>query len=259
MATFGGFGTLLGGLLYSGFGIGGERAETILVAYAALAGGYMLIAFGKGDWLRFAIRPRADEALAIQLRSLDSRVVLFNYVSCVPVDHLIVAPGAIVVVETRPYIGDIVVRGDRWSRRRGIIGWLQLLSEGPLGNPTRDALRGVELIRKLLTDRFGAEEAARIPVEPVVVFTHPRVTLTIEDPTIPVMHARDCREHIRRVAAASGPSQAILKRLETQIIEEAALEAEPMNAGDAIERRSATRRPRRGRPTSRPPWRNPRK
>lgn len=235
----------MGGLAYSAFGVGGQDPNAILVSYAALVVGYLLISVGKGSWLRFSVRPRADEVLAINLKTFDTRAILFNYVSNLPVDHLLLTPNGCVVVETRPYIGDIVVTGDRWSRKRGLFGWLQFISEGALGNPTKDALRGVESVRAMLAQRLGAEIAAQIPVEPAVVFTHSRVSLSIENPTIRVCHARDCRGELKALLGSNKAPGDAMRRLEVQLIQEAAIEGEPVSAGEAIDRPAAKRkRPR---------------
>lgn len=241
LATLGGFAALIGGLAYSTFSIGAQDSQAILFSYVALIAGYVLISVGKTSWLRFSIHPRPDEALAINLKTLDVRTLLFNYVSALPVDHLLATAGGLVVVETRPFVGDIVVRGDRWSRRRGIWGWLQFLSEGALGNPTKDALRGVDQMRQWLTQRLGPEIAATIPIHPMVLFTHPRVALTIEEPTIPVAHVRDARAEVRRVTSGTRVPSDVQRRIEALLLDEARVDGEPVNAGDAAERRTKRR------------------
>src|SRR5207253_690252 len=138
----------------------------------ALIAGYVLITVGKNNWLRFSLHPRPDEALAINLKTLDVKTILFNYVSTLPVDHLIFTPSGLVVVETRPFVSDIAVRGDRWSRR-GATAFLQFFSEGALGNPGKDAERGADQVKNWLSERLG-DGADDVPVAPLVVMTHPR-------------------------------------------------------------------------------------
>jgi Nuclease-related domain len=241
LMTLGGFAALLGGLIYSFAGLGTQDQQAILVSYVALIAGYLLISIGKNYWLRFSVHPRPDESLALNLKTLDVRHVLFNYVSALPVAHLLLTPSGLIVIETRPFIGDIQVRGDRWSRRRGVMGWLQFLSEGALGNPTRDARRGVDEIRGHLAGRLGPELADRVPIQGLIVFTHPRVALTIEEPTVAVAHARDAREAVRRVAGGPRLVGDVARKVEAALLEDARPAGEPVTAAAAVERKARRR------------------
>ena len=247
VCTLGGFAALIGGLIYSTVGLSTQEMQSITVSYAALILGYILISAGKNFWLRYSLHPRPDESLAINLKTMDVRTVLFNYVSALPVDHLIMTPTALAVVETRPFIGDIVVTGDKWRRKRGLFGWLQILSEGPLGNPTRDAERGVVLVKKFLADRLDAAAAESIPVIPVVIFTHPRVNLEINEPTISVIHARDARNEIKRVTSAARMPPELVRRVETLLLGESSIDGEPVTASAAVDKRAKRRKTSRTR------------
>jgi hypothetical protein len=255
--TLGGFAALFGGLLYSCTTLpqraSGELPEqtslAMWVPWLGLVLGYMLISLGKEPWLRFAVHPRPDEALAINLKTLDNRALLFNYVSAFPVDHLLVTPGGLLVIVTRPVLGDIVVQGDRYRRRRGAFGWLQYVSEGALGNPGRDAQRGVAAVKAYLGQRFGADASERVPVAPLVVFTHPRATLAVDAPTVPVVHVRDARNEVRRLTTGTKVPGDIARRLEYELVLEAAVDGEPVTVGEAVDRRLRRRlsRPTRAR------------
>lgn len=256
-ATLGGFAALFGGLLYSCTSLparmsGQEVSQTDLslwVPWIGLVFGYLLISLGKEPWLRFAIRPRPDEALALNLKTLDNKSVLFNYVATFPVDHLLLTPGGLVVIVSRPVLGDIVASELRYKRKRGLFGWLQFVSEGTLGNPGREALNGVEAMRDYLTQRFGAEMAEKVPVQPMVVFTHPRATVTLEGPTVPTTHVREVRNEVRRVTAQSKLPGEVARRLEYELIQDASADGEPVNAGEAVDRKLRRRvsRPTRAR------------
>ena len=256
-ATLGGFATLFGGLLYSCTSLparmsGQEVVQTDLslwVPWFGLVAGYALITFGKEPWLRFAIRPRPDEALALNLKTLDNKSLLFNYVSAFPVDHLLVSPGGLVVIVTKPVLGDIVVTGERYRRQRGMFGWLQFVSEGALGNPGREALNGVEEIRAYLAQLLGAEIAEKVPIHAMVVFTHPRATVTLDGPTVPTSHVREVRNELRRVTGQAKVPGDVARRLEYELIQAASGDGEPINAGEAVDRKPRRRvsRPTRAR------------
>lgn len=239
--TIGGFLALFGGLAYSGFGFGGlQDSLTIAISYAALIVGYILISVGKSNWLRFSLHPRPDESLAMNLKALDARTTLFNYVPTLASDHLIVTPSGLVVVETRPFVSELRVNGERWSRR-GFGGLLQYFSEGPLGSPGREAQRAAALVRTLLVERLGPE-AETIPVEPLVVLTHPRARFTAEAPAVPVVYARDARAEVKRLTGGGKLPGDLARRLESLLLEESRPYGEPVQAGEAVDKNVRTRR-----------------
>jgi hypothetical protein len=241
VCTIGGFVALFGGLAYSGFGFGGlQDSLTIGISYAALIMGYLLISVGKNNWLRFSLHPRPDEALALNLKTLDARTTLYNYVSSLPVDHLLATPSGLVVVETRPFVSELRIDGERWARQ-GFGGVLQYFSEGALGNPGRDAQRGVADLRTLLVQRLGPDGES-IPIEPLVVLTHPRARFTAEAPAVPIVYARDARAEVKRLTAGGKLAGDMGRRLEALLLEEARPYGEPVQAGEAIDKRARVRR-----------------
>ena len=236
-----GFLALFGGLGYTWLGFGSaQETSTIVVSYAALIAGYVLISIGKNNWLRFSLHPRPDEALAINLKSLDVKTILFNYIPTLPVDHLVYTPNGLVVIETRSFVSDIAVRGDRWSRR-GAAAALQFFSEGALGNPTKEALRGAEQVKAWLAERLGGA-ADPVPVAAMVVMTHPRARIHVEEPTIPVVHARDTRPEVRKLASGPRLPNDVARRVETLLLDESRPFGEPVNAGEAVDRKPPRRR-----------------
>jgi hypothetical protein len=236
-----GFAALIGGLVYSSFGIGAQDTQTIFISYSALIAGYVLISVGKNNWLRFSLHPRPDESLALNLKTLDVRTLLFNYVSSLPVDHLLTTPNGLVVVETRPFVSEVFIKGERWSRR-GIWGILQVFSEGALGSPGKEAQRGVTAVRAWIADRLGNEPAEAISIEPLVVMTHARARFTAEDPVVPVVYARDARAEIKRLTSGPKLPGDLARQLETLLIAESKPFGEPVNAGEAIDRKVRRRK-----------------
>jgi hypothetical protein len=199
LATLAGFLALGAGLIFSLQTQAQNQPDlALLLSYGGLLLGLFFFSLAKYNALRFGIRPPIHEILSRELRGLDYKYRLYNYIEGIPVDHLLVSPFGLTVIETRPFIGHIINRGQKWSRKGGLFRILQFLSEGALGNPSRDAQRGVQAVRALLAERLGAERAAAVPVEGVVVFTHPRVVLEVTDPVVPVLHVRELRAHLRR-------------------------------------------------------------
>lgn len=216
-----------------------QDSLSIAVSYAGLILGYILISVGKNNWLRFSLHPRPDESLATNLKSLDVRTTLYNYVPPFQVDHLIATPSGVVVVETRPFLSEISVKGDKWSRTG--LGFMQYFSEGPLGNPGREAQGSVARVKSFLRERLGPEAEA-IPVEPLVVLTHPRARFTADAPTVPVVYARESRAEVKRLSSGGKMPGDLGRRLEALLIEEAKPYGEPVQAGEAVDKKARVRR-----------------
>jgi hypothetical protein len=149
------------------------------------------------------------------------------------------------VVETRPFVSEVKVKGERWSRQ-GLGAFLQFFSEGALGNPGREAERSAAATKSWLIERLGPE-AETIPVEPLVVLTHPRARFVAEDPAVPVVHARDARTEVKRLTSGPRLAPDLARRTEALLMEESRPYGEPVNAGEAVDKRVRRRKPAKAR------------
>jgi hypothetical protein len=147
---------------------------------------------------RYVREPRADHVLEKALRGFDNTFHLFNFTTAVP--HALLTPSRLYAVTVKGQDGVIRQQGNRWRRPFNIKRFFFFFNEEMLGNPTRDALANVERLR----DQLGKEiEGEMPPIEPVVVFTHPNVTLELGDRAsdggddVPVVLAKDLKKHLR--------------------------------------------------------------
>lgn len=182
------------------------RQEQILLAFAALLLGFLLTNFGTynmGKWGRVPnTAQRADQLLEKELKGLDNRYRLYNYT--LPVEHALLTPAGLVVLETRRQEGAIRCQGDRWQYKRNLVSWLRLFIEESVGNPTRDAVNSVAAMRRLIARSVMVPEEGdteAIPVDPLIVFLNPNVRLTVDTPTVPVITAKDLKKVIRNLVA----------------------------------------------------------
>jgi hypothetical protein len=208
-------------LLIGGFIISLQSTEYVWVAYATLFGALILMNVAKANTLRFGGRPRVDEAITTNLKTLDHKHHLYHYVDGLPVDHLLVSPFGLYVFETRPQIGRIRVEGDKWRREGGIMRFLLAFSEGGLGKPSRDLQRGITGLREFLVERLGEAAVADVPIDGVVVFTHPRARLHVEEPVVPVVSAKELRPIIRRREGRARLSPDLIRRVSSALNEQA--------------------------------------
>lgn len=133
------------------------------------------------NWARL---PRPENALRDGLKGMSNKAVLYNYHHN-PVRHVLIAPQGVFAITTRFQDGNFEVNGDRWKTKRGVLGRLtSLLRFDGIGEPTLEAqAHAAKLAKKL------EPIAPDVPVQPLIVFTSPRVNVVIEDPVVPVLHA----------------------------------------------------------------------
>ena len=185
----------------------------VTFSYLALIMGLWALSIGRYNKSRWGRRPREEEVLAASLKGLDYKYRLLNYLPHLPVDHLLISPHGLFVIEARPQFGNIINTGQRWRRKGGLGAFLMTFAEGGLGNPTRDALRSIAAVRKLLGEEPGPEEAQESPVEGVIVFTSPLAKLEVREPVVPVVAPKDLRAHVRSAQGRDKMPQERLRKL----------------------------------------------
>ena len=203
IASFVGMAVLFGGLLFScqaqpAFQDGETPSATAaLVSWMSLILGFVLVSVGRNNSSRWGGQFPAHEVLANSLKGLDNRHRLYNYGPQLPADHLLLTPYGLIAFVSRPNFGEISNDGDRWGRVGGLKKLLMYFAEGGLGNPTRDAVSMAEQLKKWLDEQMGEGVANRIPIQTAVVFTHPRASLQLQDPVVPVLAGKDIRGFVR--------------------------------------------------------------
>ncbi len=213
---------LIGGLLIN---LQGQGVEYMWVTYAMLIGAVVLQMVAKASTMRFGARPRIDEALNHNLKTLDHKHHLYHYVPGVPVDHLLVSPNGLFVIEARPNLGKFRVVGEKWRREGGLSRWLLAFGEGGVGNMPRELKSRVGATRTFLNEQLGEDLSSTIPVEGIVVFTHPSTKIETENPTVTVVHARDLRPEVKRREGRARLSQDALRRVNQALNEQAAADS----------------------------------
>lgn len=216
-------GTLLGFLvLGAGMFISlqqSQRSDQVIVTWVTvvpwitLGIGIILLNVGKYYAMRYASNPRVDRAIGLALKGLDHRHHLYNFVPGLPVEHLLITPNSVLVLEVRPFFGDIINKGSSWSRPLSVGGLLQRFTDGGLGNPTNEAQRDVDAVQNVLRERLGDEVGSSIVVLPIIVFTNPRVKLQTTEPDVPVVLLADLRPALRRMKDTGRLSPDIQRRL----------------------------------------------
>ena len=118
-----------------------------------------------------------------------------------PAEHVLVGPDGVRTFVVKWQRGEIRCRNDRWSQPMGLFRrFLRWMAQDTLGNPTREAQLEAEALRRHLARQLDGRE---VPIQPVIVFTHPEARLDVEGSSIPVVHARKLKEWLRKEARQS--------------------------------------------------------
>jgi hypothetical protein len=173
-----------------------QAAAYILPAYAALFGGFIVFNIGATSAAKWRNQPRADQALAKTLKGLDNRYILYNFL--LPADHVLLTPVGINVFQVRRMPGVISVNGAKWSSKRSLASRLRFGADEQVGDPTRDVQQDVAALRDYLEKKLPDMD---VPIEPLILFSSPTVQLSITDPTVPVLTAKDAKTYVRQAIA----------------------------------------------------------
>jgi hypothetical protein len=167
--------------------------ELPLAAWLAIVFGLVLYSVGQTQLRRWGPRNRQEEQLGQAIRGLDDRYKLYAFLSSSLPDYILISPAGAHVLIARQDAGSVSCKNDQWRKAGSRLGGLF----GPgLGNPSGDAVRQTQQLRKLL-DQSGLDS---VPTGAVIVFTNPKVQLQIEGCSATVTRLRDLKDVLRRMA-----------------------------------------------------------
>jgi hypothetical protein len=150
-------------------------------------------------WVR---PPRPEIVIREGLKGLSNKSVFYNYYHF-PARHVLICPQGVFAIVTRFQDGSFSVNGDQWTTNLPFINrLLRNMRMEQIGNPTHDAIKAAQHVKKLL-----APIAPDIEVQPLVIFVNPNVKLDITDPVVPVIVPYDnmepnLKDYLREVKTA---------------------------------------------------------
>lgn len=189
-ASYAGIAILAGGLAISI--LLRQKPWVQWAAWFTLLAGFIVSNIGSYHFSKWGTKVRVEHLLARYLRGLDNRYLLFSYIA--PAEHILLTPQGLLVLTVRRQRGKILNDGEKWRHSRSLGDWLRSFGRAALGNPTKDMQGEVEAIHRFLAKRLPETQ---VPVEGVVVFTHPKAELELNDPTVPVIYAKALKDHLR--------------------------------------------------------------
>ncbi|MCK4398566.1 MAG: NERD domain-containing protein, partial [Methanophagales archaeon] len=108
------------------------------------------------------------------------------------IDHLVLGPNGLFVIETKNYKGEISCYGDKWQRHYAEISY-------PLSSISKQAKRNAVLLRRFLEENDHSGVFKNIWVNALVVFVNPHVELALHKPTLPVLRLFEVSDFIKKV------------------------------------------------------------
>ncbi|MDD5468563.1 MAG: nuclease-related domain-containing protein [Anaerolineales bacterium] len=142
---------------------------------------------------RWVKKPRPEDILDKELKGLRNNHRLYHY-SRLPCDHVLLAPNAVVIIETVNLAGEFSYSGGRWRERISLGRALRYIVEEHLGDPIKAARSAQGVLQQRLGAAIPGGEA--IPVHPLVVFTHPAAQIEVSGSPLPVCLAGRLVKHL---------------------------------------------------------------
>lgn len=177
-ASLGGLLVLLGSVAVSLW-----KPDWTLLTSIMLFGGFAVSVLGIAYANRWVKKPRPEFILDQALKGLSDQHRLYHYTPLA--DHLLLTPNGVVVLQTVNLEGQFTYREGRWRQKMSLGRAMRYIVEEKLGDPIAQALGQAEAIASYLQQSLP--EGSRVPVQALVVFTHPLAAVKTDDAPIPVV------------------------------------------------------------------------
>jgi len=170
-----------------------NTANLFFYQLVALFAGWMLSQIGIYLGHRYLRDPRPDEVLDDILRKVARDGRLYHYL--LPAAHVLLIPTGIIVFIPKYQGGNISVDGEKWKQSG--MGLRRFFGQERLGNPTREAMLGVEAIASYLNK--NAPSVEEVPIGALIVFTNKgNKNLDLKKSTVPAMHFTKVKGYLRQ-------------------------------------------------------------
>lgn len=144
---------------------------------------------------------KGEETVAEYLAHLNDRydvihdVVLPGEVG--NIDHVVLGPNGVFVIETKNHKGYITCQGDWWKQRK--IGRRGTPYLGNIGSPSKQVKRNAVLLRQFIQNHFQMN----LYINGIVVFTNEEARLKIMNPTVAVLRPQELCDFIQHSQSKS--------------------------------------------------------
>ncbi len=126
------------------------------------------------------------------------------------IDHIVLGPNGVFVLETKNWSGNISCNGDEWQRAG---------KRNFSGSPSRQVKRNAAKIKQII-DNNPTLRALGIWVEGIVVLTNNHATLRVNNPTVQILNLSNLPQHITAYRNARSISREQLEAIGKEIIKQ---------------------------------------
>ena len=125
------------------------------------------------------------------------------------IDHIVLGPNGVFVLETKNWSGKITCYGDEWQRP----------GRHNMGSPSRQVKRNAAKIKRII-DSSPTLSSLGIWVEGIVVFTNNHASLNINNPTVPILKIQQLPNHITTHKTNNNYTRQQLEQIGKEIIKQ---------------------------------------
>ncbi|PWH14639.1 MAG: hypothetical protein DDG60_07755 [Anaerolineae bacterium] len=209
---------LLGGMVASF--IWQDNPNAVFLSFGALLFGFILSQIGIYFGNRFGRRPRVDERITTALKGLTKDYTLYHYLT--PVNHLLVGPAGVWVIEPYYQRGTITYEKNRWRQKGGglLLGYLKIFGQESLGRPDLEVQTDLEALQSAFQKALGDNAPS---LHAVLVFYDERAELQAENAPHPTLKIDQLKDFLRK-RAKENPLPPEQIKLVTNVLPQAAEE-----------------------------------
>jgi hypothetical protein len=206
---------VLGGGMYISF----MYPTQVYISFISLTLGFVLSQVGIYFGNRWGRHPRVDERLTAALKGLTKDYTLYHFIS--PVNHLLVGPAGIWIIEAYYQRGTIAYEKNKWKQKGGgvLLGYLKIFAQEGLGRPDLDVKADTESLAAALKKSLGDGQEVP-PIHAALVFTDTRAEIKADGAPIPTVKLEQLKEVIRKAAKQEPLPAAEIKRIKVVLPEE---------------------------------------
>lgn len=177
----------------------GQSYVLVYLAYPFLLVGFPLWTIGRNTQRRLNSTPRVDQMLNNELKGLSNKYSLHHFATAggKVINHLLVTPVGLVIMETRDTVGLVTckgtAKGDKWRTRITLFERVTAAKQD-IGNPSRD----LELSRQAAVQLLEGTGKGKVPVKGLVVFTR-NPDLHVDGCSIPAVPLNELKQTVKEL------------------------------------------------------------
>jgi hypothetical protein len=154
-----------------------------------------------------------ERAVVRVLRELDDSYYLLSNVKLPrgrgDIDHILLSPDGVFVIETKNYSGRVMCDRDDWYRQPR-----KAREKTQVGSISEQARRNALDLRNFLWEK----SRFRVHVSPICVFTNPSVELELKGPAVPVLRLKELTRFVQSARLSTALTEREIKDIGKSIL-----------------------------------------